>query len=85
MYWYWSTRDDLDRIVIKHIVDEMKKRNQTPIDFNIRDYMKSQEFIDWLWTQDVPKDISEDEINKVDQSIKQANENDSNALADMLG
>ena len=85
MYWYWSTRDDLDRIVIKHIVDEMKKRNQTPIDFNIRDYMKSEEFIDWLWTQDVPKDTSEYEINKVGQSVKQVNENDSNALADMLG
>ena len=85
MYWYWSTRDDLNRIVIKHIVDEMKQKNQTPIDFNIRDYMKSQEFIDWLWTQDVPKDTSENEINKAVQAIKQANENDSNALADMLG
>lgn len=36
--------------------------------------MKSEEFIDWLWTQDVPKDTSEYEINKVGQSIKQANE-----------
>lgn len=74
MYWYWSTRDDLNTLVVQKVVDEMKATNSTPLNFNIREYMKSKPFIKWLWDIDIPKDSSEKEVKKVDKAMNQMKE-----------
>lgn len=63
MYWYWSTRDDLEGSVLLHIMDWLKATNTKPTRKEIKKYMKSDEFIEWLWS------IDKVESDEVDASL----------------
>ncbi len=52
MYWYWSSRDDLNSLVIENVINYLKDhivelQKTTPHNM-IRLYMKSKEFIEWI-------------------------------------
>lgn len=84
MYWYWSTRDDLEGSVMNHVASWLKKSPTMPERKVIQNYMKSDEFIKWLWSIDIVKDKKE-ESNMVDSITNVVDEESDNALADLLG
>ena len=86
MYWYWSTRGDLEGAVFTHVIDYLKKidliESKIPVQIIIRSYMKSDEFIQWLWSIDsngddkdldeVKRNLDEIEITDNDNAFSDA-------------
>ena len=100
MYWYWSTRDDLGNTVARNVLNALKERQDdlanvdglTPHNL-IREYMKSQRFVQWLQSIDVKKDSSDEAVKKVSETLKseesesnnEEQEKYSNALDELWG
>lgn len=69
MYWYWAKRNDLGPIVTQKVLTHLN-RTKSIRRADIKDYLESDEFIQWLWNIDKEKDGSEKEVNRVDQIVK---------------
>ena len=85
MYWYWSTRDDLEGAVFSHVIDYLKKidllESKIPVQLVIRSYMKSDEFIQWLWSIDSNDD--EKNLDEVKRNLDEIEITDNdNAFSD---
>ncbi len=88
MYWYWSTRDDLESVVTKHVIEWMKETKAIPERSIIQDYMKSEKFIEWLWSVDKTKADASEEDQKVIDTVVKSTETEmakmyDNALSEM--
>lgn len=72
IFWYWSTRNDLEEPVISKITDYFMKNDLTYANGNarrrlIKDYLKSENFIQWLWSIDQEdREPTEEEVETVD-------------------
>ena len=85
MYWYWSTRDDLEGAVFTRVIDYLKKidlfESNVPVQIIIRSYMKSDEFIQWLWSIDSNDD--EKNLDEVKRNLDEIEITDNdNAFSD---
>ena len=85
MYWYWSTRDDLEGAVFTHVIEYLKKidllESKIPVQLVIRSYMKSDEFIQWLWSID--SNGSEKDLDEVKRNLDEIEITDNdNAFSD---
>lgn len=85
MYWYWSTRGDLEGAVFTHVIDYLKKidliESKIPVQIIIRSYMKSDEFIQWLWSIDSNDD--EKNLDEVKRNLDEIEITDNdNAFSD---
>lgn len=76
MYWYWSTRDDLEGVVFGKVIEYLRSVDLYQIKGSVRkfiqNYMKSDDFIQWLWSIDVKdSDMQIDDIKeKIDEKEK---------------
>ena len=81
MYWYWSSRDNLEESVFSHVIEYLKKidllESKISVQTLIRNYMKSDEFIEWLHSTDkdldeVKRNLDEIEITDNDNAFSDA-------------
>lgn len=69
MYWYWSTRDDLNSLVIENVVNYLKEhieelQKTTPHNM-IKAYMKSEQFVDWINSIDTNYASTKEKVDEV--------------------
>lgn len=75
MYWYWATHDNIGATVVSHIMNKLIQEQKTPITFNIQKYMKSEEFITWLWSVDDPKKANKENMDETSKILSENNDN----------
>ena len=85
MYWYWSSRDDLEESVFSHVIEYLKKidllESKISVQTLIRNYMKSDEFIEWLHSIDT--NASDKDLDEVKRNLDEIEITDNdNAFSD---
>ena len=85
MYWYWSSRDDLEKSVFSHVIEYLKKidllESKISVQTLIRNYMKSDEFIEWLHSIDT--NASDKDLDEVKRNLDEIEITDNdNAFSD---
>ena len=85
MYWYWSSRDDLEESVFSHVIEYLKKidllESKISVQTLIRNYMKSDEFIEWLHSIDT--NVSDKDLDEVKRNLDEIEITDNdNAFSD---
>ena len=86
MYWYWSTRADLGNSVVTHVMEYFKSSRDLPTRERIQEYMRSDEFVEWLSSIDADEKSSgktKEDLSKCLEENGQKNEPiEDNAFSD---
>lgn len=83
MYWYWSTRNDLEESVKNHIVKQRDEYNEHHTEkFSISNYMKSNAFLQYLHSIDIVNLVASADVD-LDVAM-QSDDGDDNELAEMF-
>ena len=84
MYWYWSTRDDLDETIISKIIEFIKEFPKSVGREDIKTYLKSDKFISWINQVDQEKNVTEQDIQKIHETLQMVeNKQDNNQFMDL--
>lgn len=83
MYWYWSMRDDIGEEIKNHLLKIIDSSNHTMERKDIKEYLNSKEFLEFLNSVDVV------EVNQNDKDIIKKDEsstkNESTELEELMG